>query len=145
MIDATSLKQVNLDGFQIVNSSLFSTLSSPSMTIWIDSVSFNQAAYQALNNCEAISIMVNNKSRSILIGTVLSSSPNAVMWKKSKDFVKYSKISCATFTHQLFEEWQLDSRVRYKAVGRMVQADKKVMILFEFSMAEKWCGDKVVR
>lgn len=145
MIDASTLKQMDLDGFQVVNSSLFCSMSSPTMSIWNDSISFSQATYIALNNCEAISIMVNHKNRSILIGTVQSSSPNAVAWKKGKEVVKYSKISCATFTRQLFEEWGLDSEARYKAIGRMVQAEKKVMILFEFANAEKWYGDKVVR
>ena len=145
MIDASTLKQLDLDGFQVVNSSLFCSMSSPTMSIWNDSISFSQATYIALNNCEAISIMVNHKIRSILIGTVQSSSPNAVAWKKGKEVVKYSKISCATFTRQLFEEWGLDSEARYKAIGRMVQAEKKVMILFEFANAEKWYGDKVVR
>ena len=145
MIDASTLKQLDLDGFQVVNSSLFCSMSSPTMSIWNDSISFSQATYIALNNCEAISIMVNHKTRAILIGTVQSSSPNAVAWKKGKEVVKYSKISCATFTRQLFEEWGLDSEARYKAIGRMVQAEKKVMILFEFANAEKWYGDKVVR
>lgn len=145
MIDASTLKQMDLDGFQVVNSSLFCSMSSPTMSIWNDSISFSQATYIALNNCEAISIMINHKNRSILIGTVQSSSPNAVAWKKGKEVVKYSKISCATFTRQLFEEWGLDSEARYKAIGRMVQAEKKVMILFEFANAEKWYGDKVVR
>ena len=145
MIDASTLKQLDLDGFQVVNSSLFCSMSSPTMSIWNDSISFSQATYIALNNCEAISIMVNHKTRSILIGTVQSSSPNAVAWKKGKEVVKYSKISCATFTRQLFEEWGLDSEARYKAIGRMVQAEKKVMILVEFANAEKWYGDKVVR
>ena len=145
MIDASTLKQLDLDGFQVVNSSLFCSMSSPTMSIWNDSISFSQATYIALNTCEAISIMVNHKNRSILIGTVQSSSPNAVAWKKGKEVVKYSKISCATFTRQLFEEWGLDSEARYKAIGRMVQAEKKVMVLFEFANAEKWYGDKVVR
>lgn len=145
MIDASTLKQLDLDGFQVVNSSLFCSMSAPSMSLWNDSISFSQAAYSALNNCEAISIMVNHKDRSVLIGTVQSTSANAVAWKKGKEVVKYSKISCATFTRQIYEEWGLDVNARYKAIGRMVQADKKVMILFEFANAEKWYGDKVVR
>lgn len=143
MIEAASLKQVSLDGFQVVNSTFFSSMSPPAMTIWIDSVSFSQTAYQSLNNCEAINIMVNKESRLILIGPVSSSTTNAVIWKKGKDVVKYSKISCSTFTKQLFEDWKLDEKARYKAIGRLVQVDKKVMLLFEFTNAEKWCGDKV--
>lgn len=144
-METSALKQINLDGFQVVNSSLFSSLNAPSMTIWPDSVSFSQAAYTALNNCEAISIMINNEAKSILISTVPSNSTNAVLWRKSKNVTKYCKLSCSTFARQLFEEWNLDEKARYKTIGRLVQVDKKVMILFEFENAEKWLGDKAVK
>lgn len=144
-METSALKQINLDGFQLVNSSLFSSLNAPSMTIWPDSVSFSQAAYAALNNCEAISIMINNVAKSILISTVPSNSANAVLWRKSKSVAKYCKLSCATFARQLFEDWKLDEKARYRTIGRMVQVDKKVMVLFEFENAEKWLGDKAVK
>ncbi len=142
-MDVSSLKQVDLDGFQLVNSSFFTSLTAPAMSIWNDSISFSQATYLALNNCEAIAIRKNNERHMILIETVQSTNSNAVMWKKGKEVVKYSKISCSTFTRQIYEDWGLDERARYKAVGRMVQADKKVMILFDFTSAEKWLGDKI--
>ncbi|MCM1440468.1 MAG: hypothetical protein NC131_14910 [Roseburia sp.] len=144
-MDISSLKQITLDGFQVVNSSLFSSMSSPTMTIWPDSVSFSQAAFAALNNCEAVSVMVNNKAKSIIISTVPSNSTNAVLWRKSKGATGYRKLSCSTFARQLFEEWGLDSKARYRTIGRMVQVDKKVMLLFEFENAEKWLGDKAVK
>lgn len=141
-MDAINLKEVSLNGFQVVNSSLFISMSAPYMTIWSDSISFSQASYAALNNCEAIAIRVNNAERAILIETVPSNSPNAIAWKKGKDTVKYTKISCTTFARQLFDDWGLDVQAKYRAIGRMVQADKKVMVLFEFANAEKWYGDK---
>ena len=80
-----------------------------------------------------------------MISAAASNSVNAINWKKSKNVSKYCKLSCATFCKQLFEEWNLDTTARYKAMGRMVQVDKRVMMLFEFGNAEKWKGEKTVK
>jgi len=61
------MTEIDLEGFQVVNSQYFSTMNAPQMTIWCDSVSFSQAAYTQLNNCEAISIMLNKDKKQILI------------------------------------------------------------------------------
>ena len=66
-------------------------------------------------------------------------------WMKGDKAAKYCKISCSTFTRQLYDEWGWDKEARYKAYGRIVQVDKKIMILFEFDTAEKYIGDKVVK
>lgn len=140
-----NLKQMTLDGFQVVNSSLFSTLGSPAMSVWYDSVSFSQMAYQALGNCDCVTIRVNNQMKAVLVEPASSGSNTAVRWKKGEKVVKYSKISCSTFTRQIYDDWGLDPKARYKSYGRIVQIDKKVMILFEFATAEKWYGDKVAK
>lgn len=76
---------------------------------------------------------------------VQSSNGNAIVWRKGKNVTKYCKISCTTFARKLFDDWGLDDTYRYRTIGRMVQSDKKVMVLFDFSQAEKWKGDKAVK
>lgn len=139
------MTEIDLEGFQVVNSQYFSTTNAPQMTIWSDSVAFSQAAYSLLNNCEAISIMLNKDKKQVLISPIQSSNGNAIVWRKSKNVTKYCKISCATFARKLFDDWGLDDNFRYRTMGRMVQSDKKVMILFDFNQAEKWKGDKAVK
>ena len=39
---------------------------------------------------------------------------------------------------QLYEVWGLDSAFIYVAAGKIVTADKKVLLLFDFSNAESW-------
>lgn len=144
-MDISMLKQVSLDGFQVVNSTLFCSLNSPSMSIWVDSISFSQASYAALNNCEAISIMLNNSTKEILITTVSSNAQNAVNWKKGKEVVKYCKINCASFTKPIFEDWGYEEKAKYKAIGRLVQVNGKIGIIYDFTNAEKSYGEKAVK
>lgn len=139
------MTEIDLEGFQVVNSQYFSTMNAPQMTIWCDSVSFSQAAYSMLNNCEAISIMLNKDKKQILISPSPTANANSVAWRKGKNVTKYCKISCTTFAQKLFDDWGLDDTYRYRTIGRMVQSDKKVMILFDFAQAEKWKGDKAVK
>ena len=139
------MTEIDLEGFQVVNSQYFSTISAPQMTIWCDSVSFSQASYAALNNCEAISIMLNKDKKCILISPVQTSNPNAIVWRKGKSVTKYCKISCTTFARKLFDDWGLNDDYRYRTIGRLVQSDRKVMVLFDFTQSEKWKGDKAVK
>ena len=46
--------------------------------------------------------------------------------------------------HQIFDLWGLNKELHYRATGQMVMADKKVMLLFDFSKPEAWRGMKMV-
>ena len=42
------------------------------------------------------------------------------------------------FGDQIYKSWGLDSDYNYRAVGRLVTANQKVMMLFDFNKAEQW-------
>ena len=42
----------------------------------------DRALFRALNNCEAIHVLLSNRGRSIVIRPVTSNTPDAVLWKK---------------------------------------------------------------
>ena len=42
------------------------------------------------------------------------------------------------FGDQVYESWGLDADYNYRAVGRLVTAKQKVMMLFDFNNAEQW-------
>jgi len=140
------MPQINLDGFQVVRGTYFTHQAPPSLTIWDKAISFNCVAYQMLNNCECIQIMYNDANRSILVCPAAQKDSDSVVWKRhNADPPKYRKIECANFSKPLLERWQLDLKYRYRATGRLVQADKKVMLLFDFRAAEVWDGKGLVK
>jgi len=47
-------------------------------------------------------------------------------------------------THQLFDLWGLKKDLRYRASGKLVVADQKVMLMFDFGNCEIWRGQKMV-
>lgn len=140
------MPQISLDGYQVVRSSYFAHQSPPSLTIWDKAISFNCISYQMLNNCESVQILCNDNSRSILVCPEASKDNDAIGWKgQSSNNPKYHRIDCANFSRSLLDRWKLDSKYRYRAFGRLVQADKKVMLLFDFRYAEVWDGKRVVK
>ena len=48
------------------------------------------------------------------------------------------------FGQMLYEAWNLDSDANYRAKGKLVTMNGKVMMLFDFSKPEIWRGKKSV-
>jgi hypothetical protein len=47
-------------------------------------------------------------------------------------------MDCKAFTSQLYQSWGFDPEYVYRSYGRIVTADRKVMLLFEFKSPETW-------
>lgn len=139
------VKAISLSGYQVVTKKYFSRLTEPAMTLWKTSISFNCATYEAFNNCEAVEIYVNEKNRSIIIKPSSTQQEDAVNWRKDAKQYKYNRIECSMFTYQLYSAWGLSKDRHYRASGRMVQCEKKLMMLFDFSCPEIWEGSKLVK
>lgn len=136
---------ISMDGFQVVRGLYFSRMLEPSLTLWSTSVSFNVPAYNALNNCESVQLLVNLEKRTILIKPVPSKEPDAINWIRDPSSPKTTKMECSLFTRQLFSKWGWDDTCRYRANGKLVKYDRKLMLLFDFNRPELWKGMKLVR
>ena len=141
MAATDEIQEISREGFQVVSGDLFRRafrLSAPTATIWPNSLSFSKAALQALNMCERIRIEVNSAKRCILIVPVTEKDKDNVRWLKTGKEPQARKIECLAFTSQLYDTWNWKKELAYRATGRVVTADKKVMLLFDFSQAESW-------
>lgn len=135
------IQEISREGFQVVSAELFQCLQRsaiPSMTLWINSLSFNKAALTALNNCERIRIEVNIDKRMILLVPVTLKDKDNVRWLKTGKVPQARRIECSAFTSLLFRNWEWDKEKVYRASGRIVTSEKKVMLLFEFEDNESW-------
>ncbi|MCQ2438687.1 MAG: hypothetical protein MJ074_02870 [Oscillospiraceae bacterium] len=92
----------------------------------------------ALNGCERVLIQVNAKTKGILIVPVSSKDKDGILWLKDSKVVQAKKMDCKAFTSQLFKTWGFDPEYVYRSYGRVVTADKKVMLLFDFKDTENW-------
>ena len=135
------IQEISKEGFQVVNGELFRRgprMGQPTSTIWPNGISFSKASLQALNLCERIRVEVNLAKHCILIVPVTEKDRDNVRWLKSRKEPAARKIECTAFTSQLYDSWGWKNDLAYKAVGRVVTVEKKVMLLFDFSMPESW-------
>ena len=137
----SDLPEVSMEGFQVVSSSMFSHFpktSEPSCTIWYSSISFSKSAVKALNGCDRVLIQVNAKTKGILIVPVSSKDKDGIPWLRDSKVVEAKKMECKAFTTQLYKTWGFDPEYVYRSYGKVVKADNKVMLLFEFKCCESW-------
>lgn len=135
------IQEISKEGFQVVSGELFRRsfhIGQLTATLWPNSISFSKAALQALNMCERIRIEVNMAKRCILIVPVTEKDKDNVRWIKARKEPAARKIECTAFTSQLYDAWGWKRDLAYKVTGRIVTAEKKVMLLFDFSMSESW-------
>ncbi len=141
MVLSNIILEIKTDGFQVVSADMFRPLArtfTPALTIWPTSLSFSKAAVTALNNCERILIRINQSTKSILIAPVTEKDKDGIRWIKNVEDPKPKKLDCMAFTSQLYKTWDWDSNYVYRTSGKVVSADKKVMMLFDFTTAERW-------
>ena len=131
-----AIGDINLDGFQVVKGNYFNRQIEPYMSFRETSIAFNVSAYKALNCVSTIHIMVNQQNRKVLIRPVSSDDADSITWLKNSDQLSSKPIECAPFTRPLYEMWKWKPKTRYRAYGKLVQSERKLMLLFDFSSPE---------
>ena len=137
----TSLEEMSLDGFQIVKADMFAHMprkGDATCTIWPTKLSFSKLALEGLNNCEFIRIEVNPTSKCLIVIPVTSSDNNCIRWIKGQKTQALRNMESKQFGTEIYRSWGLDPAYNYRAVGRLVSCNKKVMMLFDFNNAEVW-------
>ena len=134
--DDFAIGDVNLDGFQVVKGNYFNKQIEPYMSFRETSVAFNVSSYKALNCVATVQIMVNKTNRKILIRPISSDDVDSITWIRNLDSLSSKPIECAAFTRPLYEMWKWKPKTRYRAYGKLVQCDKKLMLMFDFSSPE---------
>lgn len=136
------VEEISMEGFQVVSGDLFCRYTQrndlPTITLWRDQISFSKAAVIALNSCERVRMEVNPQTKGILLIPVNAKDKDGIKWMKSGKTPHGRKIECRTFTEKLYETWSWDTEYVYKATGRIVLVDQRVMLFFDFNSPESW-------
>ena len=135
------VQDINMEGFQVVSADLFCNYQradAPTITMWIDQISFSKAAVNALNNCERVRMEVNSQTKGILLVPVSTKDKDGIKWMITGKDPHGRKLECRAFTEKLYKIWEWDTDRVYKAAGRIVVSDQKVMLYFDFSAPDSW-------
>lgn len=136
-----NIREISLDGFQVVSGEMFKHLprkSDATCTIWPTSMAFSKQAITLLGNCEHIRVEINSRTKGLLVIPVSAKDRDSIRWIKSVKAPAARKMECAKFAKMLYETWGWSEEQVYRAVGRLVTADNKVMLLYDFTEPECW-------
>lgn len=136
-----TIEEMSLDGFQIVNANMFIHIprnSDPTCTVWPTRISFNKLTLEKLNFCEYVKIQVNPKTKCLLVMPVSSSDKDSIRWTKGSMEKVIRNMESKAFGEQLYQSWGLDPEYNYRAAGRLVSVNQKVMMFFDFRESEMW-------
>lgn len=140
------VEELSLDGFQIVKSEMFLHLprkGDATCTVWPTKISFSRMSLQALNNCEYVRLEVNPTTKCLLVAPTPSTDKDSIRWIKGQKEHYVRNMESRIFGEEIYKAWGLDPEYNYRAIGRLVSARNKIMLLFDFSTAENWKTKKV--
>ena len=141
MAQINPIEEVSLEGFQIVASDMFVRLprkSDATCTIRPTKLSFSTLVLSSLNNCEYVRIEVNPLTKCLIVLPVSSGDKNSIRWVKGTEEFSVRNMESRCFGEQVYKSWGLDMDYSYRTIGRLVTANQKVMMLFDFNDAESW-------
>lgn len=125
------------DGYQIVRKELFAHLRDPAITIRKDSVTFNTACIEGLEDVVYIHMMFNRELKRIVVEGCDENDKDALRWCIAKpDKRKSRKMVGKPFSELVYREMGWDENCRYKILGYHIQFEGKTLYVFDLMVPE---------
>lgn len=128
--------EFNYDGYQIVRRELFAHLREPSLTIRYDSITFNTACINGLEDTVYIQILVDDEKRRIAIRRCKENDKDAVRWCIAKSDKRKSRTIKGRFSQKVYEMMKWDAGCRYKMLGHKITHQNEQLYIFELDECE---------
>ena len=125
------------DGYQIVRKELFAHLRDPAITIRKDSVTFNTACIEGLEDVVYIHMMFNRELKRVVVEGCDENDKDALRWCIAKpDKRKSRKMVGKPFSELVYREMGWDEKCRYKILGYRIQFEDKTLYVFDLMVPE---------
>ena len=130
-------KTFSYDGYQTVRRELFAHLREPQMTIRKDSITFNTACIEGLEDTVYIQILVNQDQKRLVIKKCEKDDRDSLRWCIQKnDKRKSRKITGRQFCNMIYRMMSWDNLCRYKILGHRIDYQGETLYVFELDDAE---------
>ena len=130
-------KTFSYDGYQTVRRELFAHLREPQMTIRTDSITFNTACIEGLEDTVYIQILVNQDQKRLVIKKCEKDDRDSLRWCIQKnDKRKSRKITGRQFCNMIYKMMSWDNLCRYKILGHRIDYQGETLYVFELDDAE---------
>ena len=125
------------EGYQIARREMFAHLREPAVTIRKDSITFNTACINGLEDAVYIHILVNAEKRQLAIRQCEEDDKDAIRWCIAKpDKRKSRKITSKEFSERIYALMGWNNGCRYKMLGHRISYEGEVLYVFELDESE---------
>lgn len=125
------------DGYQVVRKELFAHLRDPAVVIRRDSVIFNTACIDGLEDVVYINILVNSAKQKMVVRKCGENDKDAIRWCVAKpDKRKSWKISGKVFTAKLYKDMNWNADCCYKVLGYRITFEGETIYIFDLTETE---------
>ena len=125
------------DGYQIVRREMFAHLREPAVVIRKDSITFNTACINGLEDTVYVQILINREKHHMAIRKCDPDDKDAVRWCIEKpDKRKSRKITSKEFSRKIYELMNWSDKCRYKILGHRIIYQDEVLYVFELDEIE---------
>lgn len=126
----------NLDGYEVPPRTQFSMLKKPALTFKLGKMEFNCAAIRLFAGITQILPIVNRPKKRLAAIPCKEEESASVEWSRLKNDVYVSKnISALDYVEKIFEIMNWDRTCRYKALGRLAQTERGLVLVFDLTEA----------
>ena len=130
-------KTFSYDGYQIVRREMFAHMREPAVTIRKDSITFNTACINGMEDAVYIQVMVNRKDHRMAIRQCAENDKDSIRWCIEKaDKRKTRKITSKEFSRRIYQMMDWSDKCRYKILGHRIIHEGKVLYVFELDVQE---------
>lgn len=135
---------VDLAGYQVTRTELFSHTREPSITIWPNRVRFNMACLRRFPGVTHIQILIHPELRRLIIRPCLPDAPDSLRWAKGGGEKELSNrnMLCRIFAAKVFDLMEWDLEYRYKILGKSAVYQEEMLFLFKLTDFELFVGGK---
>ena len=136
-------KEFSYDGYQVVRKELFAHLRDPAIVIRKDSVTFNTACINGLEDVVYIHMMFNKELKRIVVEGCDENDKDALRWCVAKpDKRKSRKMMGRPFSKLIYREMGWEEGCRYKILGYRIQFEGKTLYVFDLNVPEVFLEKK---
>ena len=133
-------RDFSYERFRVIRKELFAHLRDPAMTIRTDSVTFNSACINKLEDVVYIKFYIDHNAKQLAIKECDPDDKNAIRWciEKKDGTRKSRKITGREFSNMIYTLMEWDRKKRYKIIGFLIEVDGEDVFLFDLTMTEKF-------
>jgi len=137
--DAEVVDEFEFKGFQVVRREFFSHLLESAISIRHDSITFNTASINRLQDTMYVQLLINPVEKKIVIKPCDAEAKDAIRWctvKKATGKRAPRKIVCRMFAAKLFDMMGWVPEYRYKLQGNVVKTLRERLLVFDLNDTE---------